>query len=374
MRARIIIALLLMLSVSAPRAWSQTVVLNSFSESGELVCSNLEPYTVCGVEWASSPSGPWSNNWSSLEQVMVGTTGVVRVRVPMYYRVRGIPLGQPAPAGMVLVPSGTFTMGDSFSEGVSAELPLHSVTVSAFYMDRYEVTKALWDDVRSWGISNGYSDLPSGFGKAPTHPVCNVSWYAMVKWCNARSQRAGWTPCYTVGGVTYRTGTAAPACNWSASGYRLPTEAEWERAARGAVAGHRFPWYDADTIQHTRANYYSSTLDSYDTSETRGYHPTYATGGEPYTSPVGSFAPNGYGLYDMAGNLWEWCWDWYGSTYYSSSAAADPHGPASGSEVVIRGGCYLWGAYRTRVSYRDSSQPSLAQNWIGFRTVVRHGP
>ena len=117
-------------------------------------------------------------------------------------------------------------------------------------------------------------------------------------------------------------------------GYRLPTEAEWEKAARGGASGHRFPWSDADTITHSRANYYVRTQNgtnyyAYDISPTPGDHPIFNDGTLPYTSPVGSFAANGYGLYDMAGNVWEWCWDWYG--LYSSGSQTDSHGPASGT-------------------------------------------
>ena len=243
-----------------------------------------------------------------------------------------------SPAGMALIPAGDFQMGDSFAEGEYYELPVHTVYVSAFYMDKYEVTKALWDTVAAWSITNGYSyDFP-GSGKAPNHPVQSIDWYDMVKWCNARSEMEHRAPSYyTDSSLTnvYRTGQVAPFVNWNA-GYRLPTEAEWEKAARGGATGHRFPWADNDTISHAQANYYSSTNYAYDLGPTAGYNPAFVDGVLPYTSPVGSFAPNGYGLYDMAGNVWEWCWDYAGS--YPSMPQSDPHGPDAGSTRVGRGG------------------------------------
>ena len=269
------------------------------------------------------------------------------------------------PAEMVLIPAGSFEMGDSFNEGHSDELPVHTVYVSAFYMDRYEVTKALWDEVATWAAANGYdTTVDSGSGKAVDHPVYNVSWYEAVKWANARSEKEGLTPCYDLSDWS---------CNWSANGYRLPTEAEWEKAARGGVAGHRFPWSDTDTIQHSRANYYSSSRYSYDTSPTRGYHPNYDNDPKPYTSPVGSFAPNGYGLYDMAGNLWEWVWDWYDLNYYSGSPGTDPRGPASGSSRVGRGGSWYNYAVRCRVADRNGLSPGYEGSFLGFR-LVRTAP
>jgi formylglycine-generating enzyme required for sulfatase activity len=283
----------------------------------------------------------------------------------------------PAPTGMALIPAGSFQMGNCMDpgEGYSDELPVHTVYVSAFYMDKCEVTKAQWDEVYTWAVGQGYSFDYPGSGKAANHPVQAIDWYDAVKWCNARSEKEGRVPAYYTDAalsVVYKTGQAAPYVRWD-RGYRLPTEAEWEKAARGGVGGHRFPWSDSDTIQHGRANYYSYSAYSYDTSPTRGDHPSFATGGFPYTSPVGYFAPNGYGLYDMAGNVWEWCWDWYASDYYGSSPPADPRGPPGGSYRVIRGGGWYNFAGRCRVSRRNYVWPDFRYYDIGFRSVLPPG-
>ncbi|HCP31881.1 TPA: hypothetical protein DIT45_01300 [Candidatus Acetothermia bacterium] len=287
--------------------------------------------------------------------------------------------GEP-PEGMV-IPAGSFQMGDSFSEGVSDERPVHTVYVSAFYMDRYEVTKALWDEVADWAAAHGYDIKPeNGSGKAADHPVHFVTWYESVKWCNARSEKEGLTPAYYTDSsysMVYRTGSVNIQndwVKWDAEGYRLPTEAEWEYAARGGAVGHRFPWSDTNTIQHARANYKSALHYSYDTSPTRGYHPDYDNDPMPYTSPVGSFAPNGYGLYDMAGNVWEWVWDWYDSDYYYEvSPGRDPRGPSAGSYRVLRGGGWYAYAYGCRVAVRDYYRPDYCHDGFGFRAVLPPG-
>ena len=274
-----------------------------------------------------------------------------------------------ASAGFSLIPAGAFTMGDALDGDSSA--PTHTVTVSAFYMAQNLVTKVQWDTVRTWAISNGYSDLAAGAGKASNHPVQTVSWWDGVKYCNARSQQEGLTPVYTVSGAVMKTGTTAPVVNWAANGYRLPTEAEWEKAARGGLSGKRFPW--GDTISQTQANYIANPGYSYDLSgAVNNHHPTYATGGFPYTSPVGSFAANGYGLNDMAGNVSQWCWDWYGT--YDPGTPADPRGVSSGKSRVFRGGRWRYYAIECRVAGRGVNGPGLSVNDVGFRVARSSGP
>ena len=275
------------------------------------------------------------------------------------------------PSGMSLIPAGNFEMGDAL-DGES-DAPVHTVYVSQFYMDQTLVTYAQWQAVYTWAVAHGYSFDYAGSGKAANHPVQTVDWYDCVKWSNARSEMAGLTPCYTVSGSVYRTGQSAPVCNMSASGYRLPTEAEWEKAARGGLSGLRFPW--GNTISESQANYYADPLSlnaggySYDVNTYGGYNTAYATGAYPFTSPVGSFAANGYGLYDMAGNVFEWCWDWYGS--YGSGAQTDPTGAASGSDRVLRGGRWNNFAGYCRVSGRFTDYPTGSNNGYGFRCVRR---
>jgi formylglycine-generating enzyme required for sulfatase activity len=363
------------LVVGCPRALGQTVKL-------EIEAVDLPPHLTIRSELGVTNVIEYTetlatNQWRVLTNLVVTNSPYVVVdfaepAAQRFYRVV-IPGDADIPAGMALIPAGSFTMGNcmSFMEGSSDELPTHAVYLSGFCMDRTEVTKALWDEVYSWAVAHGYSFENHGMGKAANHPVQTVSWYDMVKWCNARSEKEGRVVAYYTDAAQttiYRTGQVDLQNDWVKwnAGYRLPTEAEWEKAARGGVSGKRFPC--GDTISHGQANYYSSNWYDYDVSSTRGYHPIYGNNPDPFTSSAGSFAPNGYGLYDMAGNVWEWCWDWLG--LYSSDSQTDPHGPTSGSNRVIRGGSWDEYADRIRSAVRSGNEPGSCYSYFGFRCAL----
>ncbi|MDR1315346.1 MAG: formylglycine-generating enzyme family protein [Spirochaetales bacterium] len=233
---------------------------------------------------------------------------------------------------MVRISGGTFTMGSPASEpDRDDDETRHPVRVSDFSISRYEVTQKEYRDIMGTD--------PSDF-KGDTLPVENVSWFDAIEYCNRRSLMEKLTPAYTVSGSgDWREIT----WNREADGYRLPTEAEWEYACR---AGTTTPYSSGGSV------------------DSAGW---YWNNSGQTTRPVGQKQPNAWGLYDMHGNVWEWCWDWYGE--YPDGAQADPSGAASGSGRVLRGGSWGSDARILRSANRDSvtPTPSGRDHIIGFR-------
>ena len=348
---------------------SGTVATPTFSPPGGTYTSSQSVSISCTttgatIRYTTNGSEPTATSPAYSTPINVTSTKTIKAKgfkdgwTPSATASATYTISSPPPGQMIYVPGGTFIMGRTTGSGGSDELPTHSVTLNSFYIGKYEVTQAEYSQYMQPG-----SSWTSNYGLGDNYPAYYVSWYAILKYCNLRSMAEGLTPVYSISGSTdpvdwgsvpssNNSTWNAAICNWSANGYRLPTEAEWEYAARGAT--------------NTPEYLYSGSNDVNSVA-------WYSGNNSPYGSkPVGTKAPNGIGTYDMSGNLWEWCWDWYSSSYYSSSPSSNPTGPASGSRRVRRGGLWNYHAYNCRVAYRSNSYPDSGDYSIGFR-VCRAG-
>jgi formylglycine-generating enzyme required for sulfatase activity len=250
---------------------------------------------------------------------------------------------------LITVDGGTFTARKTL------------VTISGFKIDKWEVTYELWTAVRNWGERHGYEVLVKGQGGQPpvypNTPVTQVSWYDAVKWCNARSERDGLIPVYytdsTLGSV-YKTGEIdieSGAVKWSASGYRLPTEADWEYAARGGSRSKGYKYSGSNTLDSVA--WYNVT--------SRGE-----------IQPVGKKGANELGIYDMSGNAFEWCWDWMDDAY-PSGGTRNPKGRLTAWRAhplrLVRGGCFQGNEVNCQISNRVSFSPADRKDILGFRCI-----
>ena len=311
------------------RAWKQLFDDINEAERCDTKAGRFEPGNLpSGVEKDDEPPGtarmgsPESD--SDATRVKDGASADLR---PL--GVAGIPEGNGIE--MVKIPPGTFTMGspESDSERSIYEVE-HRVTISrGFLMGKYSVTQGQWKKVMGKN--------PSVCDYGDDYPVDGVNWFDAVEFCNRLSALSALKPAYRIigDGVTW---------DRTASAYRLPTEAEWEYAARGGKDGEvRYgslgdvAWYDGNS--------------------------------ESKTHPVGKKRPNGFGLYDMLGNVWEWCWDWYDSGYYANSPSKDPHGPERGAGRVVRGGGFNYIPRDVRASLRYWGAPGVINASLGFRCV-----
>ena len=300
---------------------------------------------------------------------------------------------EPDPNGFAFIPAGTFDMG-AHDGSIPIALPVHTVTLDSFYMSKYEITNQQYCDYLNsaypaqikvvegivyaaddsgnsypycnTSIESSYSQInfsdpdftvkiKDGTTDMSEHPMVTVSWYGAVAYCNWQSEQEGLESCYSL---------STWECDFSKNGCRLPTEAEWEYAARGGEHDpyYCYPW--GDSIDGSMANYLFSG-------------DPYETGTHPFTTPVGYYdggqvpagvdMANGYGLYDVAGNLWEWCNDWLGD--YSDSPQTNPTGPTTGEVRVLRGGYWNGMEKSCRVDVRSNDDPDYCTKYNGFRVV-----
>ncbi len=250
---------------------------------------------------------------------------------------------------MVLIPSGSFLMGDSTAE----KAPVHEVKIQGFYMDETPVTYADFQAyIADGGSKTRYWDYSTY--NIPDQPISGISWYHAINYCNWRSLENGLSPAYVKTGAKDAWGLEGWRLDSGANGYRLPTEAEWEYAARGGLDQKDYPW--GDEFDDTWANY--------DTDKGHKQSEWWRL------ATVKTQKKNAFGLYGMAGNVWEWCNDWFGEDYYSESSNCNPGGHEVGRSRVVRGGG--WGSPNPdylKVHYRSYAAPSNYNYSIGFRCV-----
>ena len=288
----------------------------------------------------------------------------------------------------VAIPAGSFAMGDHAGVGFPHELPVHSVTLLGFWMDKFELTNAAYVTYLNTALAGGEisvgNDAVTQVGGAglilcdtwststftpiawngstfsvilgrEAHPVVQVNWYGACVYANWRSAQEGLQPCYDL--TTW-------ACDFQANGYRLPTEAEWEYAARGNSSTYD-PYHWGNSIDGSHANFLDSG-DPFDNSTTPvGYY-------DGNQIPMGGDMANAFGLYDMSGNVWEWCNDWYDVNAYSTGSSQNPTGPVSGTRRILRGGRWHGAAAATRSANRYKGDPINRISTFGIRLVSRH--
>jgi formylglycine-generating enzyme required for sulfatase activity len=289
---------------------------NALASQLQKLASAERPSQAVGSTVAPSPAKPEPKSGAQTPQEIVNSIGMK----------------------LKLIPAGDFQMGspDSDEDAGDDEKPQHRVRIArSFYLGIYPVTQREYMEVTKTN--------PSHFQSGERHPVESVPWLDAAAFCSALSQKEGLKPFYAI------QGDAVEVRDWSGPGYRLPTEAEWEYACRAG----------------SQTRYCFS-----DDEKALGEYAWYSANSNRQTQPVGKKKPNAFGLYDMHGNVWEWCWDGYAADYYQSSAVDDPRGPDGASARVLRGGG--WGGIprSCRSADRDGGGPGNRCGILGFRLAL----
>lgn len=236
---------------------------------------------------------------------------------------------------MIKIEGGEFQMGNS--EGTNDVKPVHNVKINSFWFSEYELTQEEWEKTMKTNPS---------YMKDGDFPVTNISWFDAVRYCNQKSLEDGYTQCYRI--EKNSDGNNTVVCDFNANGYRLPTEAEWEYAAKGGNQSKNFDYAGSSTA--SEIGWFDSNSDF-------------------EIKKIMQKKPNELGLYDLSGNVWEWCWDHYSADYYENSPDDNPKGPGEGEERVMRGGSAINGERIIKTYVRNYSIPDLKNDYLGFRVA-----
>jgi formylglycine-generating enzyme required for sulfatase activity len=302
--------------------------------NGDLVVTNLSPSTAATIQWSPTATGPWSENWDSLQDVIADSHGAVHVKVPMFFQVR---VSNPDPERLIWIPPGAFTQGSPTNEffHVIDEVQ-HPVTIThGFWIGRHEVTQSEFTEI--------IGTNPSAFLGANL-PVDSITWSDATNYCARRTEHE-------------RTAGRLPP----GYVYRLPTEAEWEYACR---AGTSSAFHYGAALVTGLANFYG--LQEYVSSVGPIQNSNGVNLARP--TPIESYTPNAWGIYDLHGNAWEWCRDWFGD--YPTNAVNDPLGPNMGTYKILRGGSWLSDGSGCRTALRSGRFPGVGDTYVGMRVVL----
>ncbi len=350
--------------------WMVGLVAGASALETTITCEQIADQVDVAVTWSSSTVKGYRlygrpnivyGDWDDLTD-RIATPGLFETNLPSaqyFFKVEEYELSAPSD-GMVLILAGT-------NSGTDPDFGNYSLTVGRFWMDTKEVSGAEWDEVVGWATNSSSYAFPNlaASAKAPNHPISSIRWIEAALYCNAKSEKEGRTPCYTKDGEVLRSYSFTSFevdCNFQANGYRLPTNDEWEYAARGGLSGKRFP--TGDTISHDKANYTANNTLPYDDSN--GPNPAYWINKvtlTPYTAPVSDLPQNGYGLYHMAGNVGEF------------TTLLIPVEMVMYTETMVRGGSWDTAGDKLRCGDKPLTGGWMSNGYLGngdtgFRTVV----